>query len=263
MKMSRSGVARLWQRGIFGMVLWSMLFSTPLLAEEIHVAVASNFSNVIKQLGRKFEDKTGNKIVVSLASTGKLYAQIRNGAPYEIFLSADSQHPQLLVEQELAVADSLFVYARGHLVLWSAQKGLVDREGNVLLKIGQLNHLSVANPKTAPYGTAAQQTLEKLGLWDKWKDKVVQAENISQAYQFIASGNAELGFIALSQYKEMGEKIDGSYWFVPDELHSPIEQAAVLLKTAEHNEVAKNFLDFLKSPAAQDMIEQAGYSVLK
>lgn len=229
-------------------------------ADEINIAVAANFTGVMKQLEQQFEAETGHDLLVSYSSTGKLYSQIKHDAPYEIFLSADVKHAQRLIDEKEAVTDSLFVYAVGQLVLWSQQADFVDNEGKVL-KNGQFTHLAIANPKTAPYGTAAQAVLEKLDLWTDLQDKLVQGDSITQTYQFVGTGNAELGFIAMSQYVD-SEKT-GSYWIVPQNLYSPIEQAAVLLKKGEQHAAAQAFIHFLHSEAAKVVIEKFGYTVPK
>ncbi len=227
-------------------------------ADEINIAVAANFTGVMKQLEQRFEAETDHDVLVSYSSTGKLYSQIKHGAPYEIFLAADVKHPQQLIDEGDAVVDSLFVYAVGQLVLWSQQADLIDKQGDVL-KTGKFTHLAIANPKIAPYGLAAQEVLNKLNLWDIVQDKLVQGDSITQTYQFVFTGNAELGFIALSQYIDAGKV--GSHWRVPQELYTPIEQAAVLLKNGAQHEAAKAFISFLHSDAAKTIIEKFGYAV--
>jgi len=227
-------------------------------AAEINIAVAANFTGVMKQLEQQFETKTGHDLLVSYSSTVKLYSQIKHGAPYEIFLAADIKYPQQLIDEGDAVIDSLFIYAVGQLVLWSQQADLIDKQGEIL-KTGEFTHLAIANPKTAPYGLAAQEVLDKLNLWDIMQDKLVQGDSVTQTFQFVFTGNAELGFIALSQYIDADKA--GSHWLVPQELYTPIEQAAVLLKSGAQNEAAKAFITFLHSDAAKTIIEKFGYAV--
>lgn len=227
-------------------------------AGELYVAVAANFTKPIKQLEQMFEKQYAHSLMVSLGSTGQLYAQIQHGAPYEVFLAADTKRPQLLIDKGMATRESFFIYAVGELVLWSTQSDLIDSEAQVLNR-GNFQYLAIVNPKTAPYGAAAQQVLQKQGVWEQLQAKIVQGHNITQTYQFIATGNAELGFIALSQYLVTKDKLKGSHWRVPQTLYDPIEQGAVLLKKGATNPVAQAFLDFLQSPAAIKVIEDFGY----
>ena len=231
--------------------------SAPLTADEVRVAVAANFIDVIKKLGESFAEQSGHKVLVSSGSTGKLYAQIKNGAPYDVFLAADEQRPTLLEEQEIAIADTRFTYALGTLVLWSPQQQLID-EDLVVLQQQQFDHLSIANPRTAPYGRAAQQTLSKLGYWDALQPKLVRGENIGQAYQYVYSENAQLGFVAKSQVFSDGSFKGGSHWQVPEDMYDPIAQQAVLLTDTP---AARELLDYLRTPAAISIIESYGYSV--
>ncbi|WP_417614645.1 molybdate ABC transporter substrate-binding protein [Oceanisphaera sp.] len=231
--------------------------SAPLAADEVRVAVAANFIDVIKTLGDRFAEQSGHKVLVSSGSTGKLYAQIKNGAPYDVFLAADEERPTLLDEEGIAIADTRFTYALGTLVLWSPQQQLIDEELAVLEE-QRFNHLAIANPRTAPYGRAAQQTLGKLGYWDAVQPKLVRGENIGQAYQYVYSENAQLGFVAKSQVFSNGRLKGGSYWQVPEDMHDPIAQQAVLLKDKP---AAREWLDYLGSPAAISIIESYGYSV--
>jgi molybdate transport system substrate-binding protein len=206
-----------------------------------------------------FEKATGHKAVLAFGSTGKFYAQIKNGAPFDILLSADDKTPAKLEAEGAAIAGSRFTYAIGKLVLWSAQAGVVDAQGEVL-KHGNFKHLAIAAPKLAPYGAAAVETLEKLGLLSAVEPKFVQGENIAQTYQFVFSGNAELGFVALSQVYADGKLTSGSAWIVPDDLHSPIRQDAVLLTKAKDNAAAVALLGYLKSAAAKTVIKSYGYT---
>ena len=227
-------------------------------AAEIHVAVASNFTAPMKQIAAEFEKETGHKTVLSYGASGKFYAQIKNGAPFHLFLSADDEKPAQLEKDGLTVAGSRFTYAIGTLVLWSAQPNFVDYKGEVL-RNGKFNKLALANPKLAPYGTATLEVLTKLGLLSSLQPKFVQGENISQTYQFVGSANAELGFIALSQVMKDGKVTSGSAWVVPGSLHSPIRQDAVLLSTGKDNVAAKALLDFLKTEKARKIIRSYGY----
>jgi molybdate transport system substrate-binding protein len=227
-------------------------------AEDLHIAVAANFTKPIKQLKQKFEGNSKHRVIISFGATGQLYAQIKHGAPFELFLAADMKRPKMLVDDGMAVAESLFTYAVGKLVLWNPQT--LDLQANVL-RLGKFNHLAIAHPKMAPYGTAAKQVLEELELWQALQAKIVRGNNVSQAYQFTATGNAELGFIALSQYKAIQGNSRGSYWLVPEQMYAPIQQGAVLLKKGQNKPLAKAFLAFLKSPLARQMIQELGYVV--
>ncbi len=234
------------------------LFAIPAMAADVHVAVAANFTAPIKQIAAEFEKETGHKVVLSFGASGKFYAQIKNGAPFQLFLSADDEKPAQLVKDGLAVADSRFTYAIGTLVLWSAKPGFVDAKGEVLNK-GTFNKIAIANPKLAPYGTAAIELLTKRGLLAAIAPKFVQGENISQTFQFVSTGNAELGFIALSQVMKDGKVTSGSAWIVPGALHSPIRQDAVLLAVGKDNAAAKALLDYVKSDKAKKIIRSYGY----
>ena len=239
--------------------------ASPALATTIKVAVSSNFSNAINRLRPLFEKQDEYKLVLSFASTGTLYAQILNGAPYDVFLSADTRRPRLLIDQGLALADSQFIYATGKLVLWSNKPDLVDSEGKILSagdwSARGIRHIAMANPKTAPYGTAAIQTLTALGLSEAIEDYRVTGQNLAQTFQFIASENAQLGFVAYSQIVALPEAKRGSYWLVPDNLHRPIEQSALMLNKGRDNKGAQAFLGFLRSPEALKIIHSLGYSV--
>jgi len=238
----------------------SLLFAVPAMAAEVHVAVAANFAAPMKQIVAEFEKETGHKVVLSFGASGKFYAQIKNGAPFKILLSADDEKPIQLVKDGLAVADSRFTYAIGTLVLWSAKPGFVDGKGEVLNK-GSFNKIAIANPKLAPYGTAAIELLTKRGLLAAITPKFVQGENISQTFQFVSTGNAELGFIALSQVMNDGAITNGSAWIVPGSMHSPIRQDAVLLTTGKDNAAAKALLTYLKSERVKKSIRLYGYQI--
>jgi len=229
-------------------------------AGKLSVAVASNFSSPAKQIATRFEAQTGHKLIMSFGSTGQFHAQIKNGAPFEVFLSADSLTAALLEESGLAVAASRFTYATGKLVLWSPLPGFVDDQGAVLRK-NAFQKIAMANPKLAPYGAAALETLEKMGLKEGLKDRIVEGLNITQTHQFVASGNVPLGFVALSQVFENGNLAAGSAWIVPKGMHAPIRQDAVLLKKGMSNPAAQAFLQFLRSEEAKAVIRAYGYEL--
>jgi molybdate transport system substrate-binding protein len=237
-----------------------MLVAAPLRAEDIQVAVAANFMAPMQKIATRFERETGHRVLLTSGSTGKLYAQIRNGAPFEVFLSADDETPARLESEAMAVAGSGFTYAIGRLALWSARDGVVDAKGEVLRTSGFL-HLALANPKTAPYGAAALEVMQQLGVRKLLESRFVQGESIAQTYQFVASGNAELGFVALSQVWLDGRLTSGSAWLVPAELHSPLRQNAVLLKRSGTNPAAKALLDYLKGPESRAIIKSYGYDL--
>ncbi len=234
--------------------------ASPAMAAEVHVAVAANFTAPVQAIAAEFEKDTGNKVVASFGATGQFYAQIKNGAPFEVFLAADDSTPAKLEAEKTIVPGSRFTYATGKLALWSAKEGYVDDKGEVLKK-NEYAHLSLANPKTAPYGLAATQVLANLNLTQAVASKLVEGQNISQAYQFISTGNAELGFVALSQIYKDGKISGGSAWIVPGELHDPIKQDAVILDKGKDNPVARQFVDYLKGPKAAAVIKAYGYAL--
>ena len=229
-------------------------------AETVLVAVASNFTKPMTEIAEAFEKSTGHSAKLSFGSSGKFVAQIENGAPFEVFMAADEENAVKLQTAGLAVADTRFTYALGKLVLWSATPGLVDDQGEVLGE-GGFKHLALADPKLAPYGAAAVEVLKNLGLQEKLQPLIVQGENISQTHQFISTGNAELGFIALSQVIENGKIAGGSGWIVPDDRHAPIRQDAILLSKGAENPAAPALLQFLKGPDAQAIIQKYGYNL--
>lgn len=244
-------------------ILLSLLaiFQTlPTLAAEAHVAVAANFTGPMEKIAPLFEKATGHKLLVAYGTVGKFYAQIRNGAPFELLVSADDGTPIRLEMESLAIPASRFTYAVGKLVLWSAKPGLVDEKGEVLKK-GDFRHLAVANPKMAVYGAAAMEVLQKLGVAERLSSKFVFGENITQTYQFAASGNAELGFVARSQIFKDGRYPAGSHWLVPAGLYPRIRQDAVLLTRGKENQAAKAFFAFLKGPEARKIILSYGYEL--
>lgn len=229
-------------------------------ADEVQAAVAANFTAPMQKIAIDFERETGHKAILSFGATGKFYAQIKNGAPFEVLLAADDETPARLEKEGMAVAGSRFTYATGKLALWSARPGYVDAKGEVL-RNGNFRHVSLANPKLAPYGAAAVETLKALGLFDPLQDKFVQAENIGQAYQFIATGNAELGFVALSQIFRDGRMAAGSAWIVPGGLHEPIRQDAVLLEHGKGKAAAEALMRYLKTDKAKATIRSFGYDL--
>lgn len=231
----------------------------PAGAETVTVAVATNFLGPVQHLVKDFEKTAGHRARIVSGSTGKLFAQIVHGAPFDVLLAADTARPRLLEEQNLAVPGSHFIYARGKLALWSADPKRIRGDGPALLKNGAFRHLAIANPKTAPYGKAAQSTLQALGLWDALRSRLVQGESVAQAFQFTATGNAEIGFVALSQVLAMNPSQQGSRWEVPSHYHDPIEQGAVLLEKGRGNSAATAWMNYLRSPQARKLIESFGY----
>lgn len=240
--------------------LLSTLAIGQVLADEVQVAVAANFTAPIDEIGKAFNKATGHQLKVSTGASGKFYAQIKNGAPFQVFLSADEEKPAQLEKDGLAVQGSRFTYAIGKLVLWSADPAVVDAKGQVLVK-NQFNKLAIANPKTAPYGEAAMETLGALKLKSLLEPKMVMGENISQTYQFVATGNAEIGFVALSQVTKDNKITSGSAWVVPEKLYSPIRQDAVLLVNGKDSAAARQLLIFLKGAEATKVIKSYGYGV--
>jgi molybdate transport system substrate-binding protein len=224
-------------------------------ADEIRVAVATNFSEPMAALIELFEQGSEHTVLVSAGSTGNHYAQIRNGAPFEAFFAADVERPTLLEEQGSAIAGSRFLYAVGRLALWSPQPNLVDTEGRVL-EHGTFRFLAIANPELAPYGAAAREVLMARNLWSSLQPRLVQGQDIGQAYSFVHTGNAELGFVAYSQLKKPTGVIEGSYWLVPEAFHQSIAQEAVLLRDVP---AARAFLEFVKSAPAREVIRRYGY----
>jgi molybdate transport system substrate-binding protein len=227
-------------------------------AAQVTVAVAANFAAPMQKIAAAFERDTGHKALLALGSTGKLHAQVRNGAPFGVLLAADAETPARLVQERLAVDGTRFTYAVGRLVLWSAQPGVVDAQGDILRK-GGVAKLAVADPKLAPYGAAAMQALDTLGVRERWAGRLVQGESIAQAYQFVASGNAPIGFVALSQVMADGRIASGSAWVVPATLHAPLKQDAVLLAAGQDNAAARALLAYLRGDAARALIRGYGY----
>ena len=235
-----------------------LAFAGSALAGQVQVAVAANFSAPMQAIAAEFEKSSGHKVLTAIGSTGQLYAQISHGAPFDVLLAADDGTPARLESEGASVPGSRFTYAVGALALWSAQAGYVDDQGAVL-KTGTFRHLAIANPQTAPYGLAATQVLDKLGLTRAVAGKLVEGQSIAQAHQFVASGNAELGFVALSQVYKDGKLTGGSAWMVPAELHEPIRQDAVLLNRGRDNPAAVALLDYLRGEQAATLIRAYGY----
>lgn len=241
-------------------LLATLLTTAGAHAGEVQVAVAANFTAPMQKIAGAFAQDTGHKAVLAFGATGKFYAQITNGAPFEILLAADDETPAKLEAEKQAVPGTRFTYATGKLVLWSAREGYVDSQGKVL-QDGHFAHLSIANPKAAPYGAAAVETLTRLNLYQRLQPRIVQGENISQAHQFVSTGNAELGFVALSQVSRDGRFTSGSGWIVPESMHSPIRQDAVILLKGAANPAARALADYLKSDKAKGIIRAYGYDI--
>jgi len=250
----------IFNRSLLALCLLSI--SSLVYADTTLVAVAANFTKPMNEIAAAFEKSTGHTAQLSFGASGKFVAQFENGAPFEVFLSADDKNPIKLEKSGLAVSGSRFTYAIGKLALWSSTANYVDDQGNILSS-GGFKHLALADPKLAPYGAAALEVLKSKGLLEKLQPLFVQGENIAQTHEFISTGNAELGFVALSQIIDNGKITKGSGWIVPETLHSPILQDAVLLKTGANNPAAKALLDFLKSAPALAIIQKYGYGLPK
>lgn len=241
-------------------LLASWLLSVAAQAAEVKVAVAANFALAMKDIAAEFEKDTGHKVSLTQGATGKFYAQITNGAPFEVFLSADDETPSRLIKEGKAVSGTQFTYAVGRLVLWSPDPSLVDQGGGVL-KTDRFKFLSIANARVAPYGRAAVQTMQKLGVLTAIEPRVVQGESITQTHQFVSSGNAQLGFVALSQVWENGRLKSGSAWIVPEDMHEQLKQDAVLLNPGKDSKAAVALVDYLKSDKARKIIDRYGYKL--
>lgn len=242
---------------VVGLGLWT---TTQVLAAEAKVAVAANFAEPLKAVAAVLEKTTGHTLAITAGSTGKLVAQIKNGAPFDVLLSADSRYPDLLEQAGLVVPGSRFTYATGKLVLWSANPRRVDADGKVLSH-PTLGKVAYANPKLAPYGVAAGEVMAKLGLTAALTPKLVMGESIGHTYTFAFSGNADVGFVALSQVQQGGKLKSGSVWRIPQDLYTPIRQDAVILQRAAHNEAAQALMKLLKSPSIKDLIRSYGYAL--
>ncbi len=246
----------------FLLLLFLTIFSSATsAAEEVHIAVAANFLATLDEIVTNFERDMRHTAVISSGSSGKLYAQIKNGAPFDVFFSADATRPRLMEEAGFAVQGSRFTYAVGRLTLWSPDPTMIKNDGTSMLLNRNVEHVAIANPKTAPYGAAAKEALQALGLWEQIRPRIVRGENIGQTFHFVFSKNAQLGFVALSQV--LGPKINGagSRWDVPTHLYAPLRQQAVLLRNGQNNEVADAFLNYVKGVTSRTIIERFGYGL--
>ena len=245
--------------GILALAAASMVLVAPpsLAADEIRVAVASNFRQAMNVVADRFEDTSGHTVTLIPGSTGKHYAQIVNGAPFDAFFAADAERPRALEAEKRIVPGSRFTYAIGKLVLWSAAERLVDPAGEIL-QSGSFDHLAIANPELAPYGEAARQVLQALGLWEELGSRLVRGENIGQTFQFVVTGNAELGFVARSQLYMPKHEFRGSAWEPSQTLYDPIQQQAVLLRDTP---VGRDFMVFMRGEEARALIRAYGYDV--
>ncbi|WP_455365979.1 molybdate ABC transporter substrate-binding protein [Kaarinaea lacus] len=241
----------------FVLIVALLIYWQPLIADEIRVAVASNFLPTMKAIASGFQQQTSHQVILATGSTGKHYAQIVNGAPFDAFFAADVERPQLLEDKGVIAPGSRFTYAIGRLVLWSPKENFVDANGAVLTN-DDYQFLAIANPKLAPYGRAAQQVLEKKGLWAQSQNRIVRGENIGQTFQFVRSGNAQLGFVALSQLMQLEKEPSGSYWLIEQSFYDKIEQQAVLLKDSP---ATRAFLHYVKSDEARAIIKNSGYDI--
>ena len=231
-----------------------------LSAAELQIAVAANFAAPMKIVAQDFQRDTGHKVSVAIGATGQFYAQIRNGAPFGVLLAADDETPLRLEREGFGISGSRATYAVGRLVLWSSKPDLVDSSGGVL-KSNRFEKIAIANPKLAPYGAAAVEVLQKMDVYERIKPRIVEGANIAQTYQFVASGNASLGFVALAQVSDQGRIREGSAWIVPSHMHAPILQDAVLLAAGRNNPAAHAFLDYLKTDKVKSMIRSFGYEL--
>jgi len=253
---------RLWQRAVLAVFLFGSLALVH--AGEVNVAVAANFAAPMQKIAQAFTQDTGHTALLAFGATGKFYAQIKHGAPFQVLLAADDETPAKLVAEGLGQAGSAFTYATGRLALWSKRVGLVDDQGRVLQgPLSQQPHikLALADPRLAPYGAAALQTLTQLGVWPRWQSHVVQGENIAQTYQFVATENAALGFVAWSQVWMDGRVSQGSAWLVPQHLHEPLRQDAVLLQGGKDHPPARAVMTYLRGERAKAIIRAYGYEV--
>ncbi len=240
------------------LALLCLLVSASSWAAEVKVAVAANFAAPMKEIAAAFEAQTGHKLVLTPGASGKFYAQITNGAPFDVFLSADDETPERLQKVGKVVPGSRFTYAIGRLILWSPKENAVT-DGIDTLKKANFRFLAIANSRVAPYGMAAVQTMQKIGVLTRLESKVVQGENIAQTHQFVTSGNADLGFVALSQVWQNGKLSSGSGWIVPESYHDQLRQDAVLLEAGQNSDAAKALMSFLKSDKAREIMVSFGY----
>ena len=246
------------QTALTALLLVTVTWSAPAISAQAQIAVAANFAAPMQAVAERLTRATGHTLRITQGSTGKLYAQIQNGAPFDAFLAANTEAPEQLERDAMAVPGSRFTYATGKLVLWSASPGRVDAAGAVLQN-PDLGKVAYANPKTAPYGLAALQVMRALGLNERLAPRLVMGESIGQTYTFVHSGNADVGFVALSQVLENGQLKTGSLWQVPQNLYEPIQQDAVLLQRGAHNPAALALMRLLKSPEIRALIQSHGY----
>lgn len=243
-------------------VLYLLGLSLPVTADDVRLAVASNFLGAVREIARNFQARTGHKVIISSGSTGKLYAQIINGAPFDLFLAANSREPQRLEDEARIQPGSRYTYARGVLALWVPAAGAGEAaEARTVFTPADGQRVAIANPRTAPYGAAAEQVLRAWDQWDALQGRLIRGENIAQAYQFVATGNAGFGFVALSQLLDPGRPPAGAYWRIDDTLYPPIRQQLVLLKRAKDNPAAAEFWRYLKSAPARAQIKAFGYGL--
>lgn len=233
----------------------------PARAGEVLVAVAANFAEVVEELKPAFEKSSGHTLQATTGSTGKLYAQIKAGAPFQLLLSADAKTPELLESENAGAPGSRFTYAVGKLTLWSSDPSRISADGAFALRASDVRHIAIANPDLAPYGAAAREVLQALGLWDTLKSKIVMGQNIGQTHAMVATGNAQLGFVALSAVLGPRATDKGSRWDVPQNLFKPIQQDVILLNAGRGSDAAVAFLAFLKTPEARAVIERYGYGI--
>jgi len=245
-----------WLRFLGFLLFYSAAINTQ--AAEISVAVAANFSSVLKDIAVEFQKDTGHQLAITPGATGKFYAQISNGAPFDVFLSADDETPRKLAQEGKAIAASQFTYAIGRLALWSPSPDLVDKSADIL-KTDKFKFIAIANAKVAPYGQAAVQTMQKLGVLTKIEPRIVQGESIAQTYQFVSTGNAQLGFVALSQILENGKIKAGSAWIVPEEMHEQLKQDAVVFQSSKHMSACQALMEYLKTEKVKKMMASYGY----
>lgn len=250
-----------WHRSYLIALVCSVFGMSTIQADTLTLAVAANFSAPMEQIATEFEATTGHHLAISVGSTGRFYAQIRHGAPYDVLLSADAQTPKKLVDEGLALSDSLQTYAIGRLVLYSNNPNLVDSQGDVI-KTGHFSKIALADPKLSPYGKAALQTLDALGMTQTLRSKFVFGESIGQTWQFVATGNAPLGFVAGAQISHPDQKARGSYWVVPGHLHEPLRQDMVILNRAKDKKAAREFLAWMSGPEAWRIMTGFGYGIV-
>jgi molybdate transport system substrate-binding protein len=239
----------------FWLLSVSIAFAAEGAADQVTIAVATNFVGAMQALVERFEETSGHTVLISSGSTGGHYAQIKNGAPFEAFFAADSERPRLLEAEGVIVSGSRFLYAVGRIALWSPRPDYVDGDGKIL-ESGDFRHLAIANPELAPYGAAARDVLTARGVWERLLPRVVTGQDIGQTYSFVETGNAELGFVAWAQLRQPRREVSGSYWLVPESLHRAIEQEAVLLRDRP---AARALLDFVEGPEGREIIRSYGY----